>query len=81
MLTLRTRPNWKEFGKTRAATGRGIQSNSTRQRCHDHDISNTPSDISGHTGLRKETGNTTTNPTPDLGTNATMTAHVCMLER
>jgi len=73
--TLDPTGNWKEFRQDKNGDGTWDfnQTRTASQVNEITDISNTPSDIWATPAYDKN-GNTTTNPRPDLGTNATMTA-------
>ncbi|TWT55957.1 RHS repeat-associated core domain-containing protein [Allorhodopirellula solitaria] len=73
--TLDPTGNWKEFRQDKNGDGTWDfnQTRTANQVNEITDISNAPSDIWA-TPVYDKNGNTTTNPRPDLGTNATMTA-------
>ncbi|MEO9594359.1 RHS repeat domain-containing protein [Rhodopirellula bahusiensis] len=73
--TLDATGNWKEFRQDENGNGTwDFNQTRTANAVNEiTDISNTPSDIWATPAYDKN-GNTTTNPRPDLGTNATMTA-------
>ncbi|MEP3896377.1 MAG: RHS repeat-associated core domain-containing protein [Rhodopirellula bahusiensis] len=73
--TLDATGNWKEFRQDENGDGTwDFNQTRTANAVNEiTDISNTPSDIWATPSYDKN-GNTTTNPRPDLGTNATMTA-------
>ncbi|WP_430454574.1 RHS repeat-associated core domain-containing protein [Rhodopirellula europaea] len=73
--TLDATGNWKEFRQDENGDGTWDfnQTRAANAVNEITDISNTPSDIWATPAYDKN-GNTTTNPRPDLGTNATMTA-------
>ncbi|TWT73416.1 RHS repeat-associated core domain-containing protein [Allorhodopirellula solitaria] len=73
--TLDSTGNWKEFRQDENGDGTWDfnQTRTANEVNEITDISNTPSDIWA-TPVYDRNGNTTTNPRPDLGTDATMTA-------
>ncbi|TWT55980.1 tRNA3(Ser)-specific nuclease WapA precursor [Allorhodopirellula solitaria] len=73
--TLDPTGNWKEFRQDENGDGTWDfnQTRTANEVNEITDISNTPSDIWA-TPVYDRNGNTTTNPRPDLGTDATMTA-------